>query len=193
MLEPEVSWAAKESPPQACKRENGSAMTELPSIVQTPDQISFEHIQPRTVERCYRKIMGVKMLRNAVSLFYRLLWNPGVIITRSCSIGLTLVLLFLTGCGADGEQQPLSPVSGNGALVSLVWDSVNEPGIVGYYIHYGKQSPNAPGSCEYDQTIFVLSPQGIVTGLDPGSMYYFAVNAYNGALGPCSNEVQTQT
>lgn len=133
------------------------------------------------------------MLHKTVSLFYRPLLNTEAIITRSCLIGLTLVLLSLAGCGADGEQQPLSPVSGNGALVSLVWDSVNEPGIVGYYIHYGKQSPNALGSCEYDRTIFVLSPQGIVTGLDPGSMYYFAVNAFNGALGPCSNEVQAQT
>ena len=133
------------------------------------------------------------MLPQIVWLLRRLQWNPGLIIAWGCSIGLTLVLLSLTGCGADGEQQPLSPVSGKGALVSLVWDPVNEPGIVGYYIHYGKQSPNAPGSCEYDRAIFVLSPQGIVTGLDPGSMYYFAVNAYNGALGPCSNEVQSQT
>jgi hypothetical protein len=30
-----------------------------------------------------------------------------------------------------------------------------------------------------------------VTGLDPNSRYYFAVSAYNGVSGPCSNEVST--
>jgi hypothetical protein len=30
-----------------------------------------------------------------------------------------------------------------------------------------------------------------VSGLDPNTTYYFAVNAYNGLQGPCSNEVKT--
>jgi|CXWL01.1.fsa_nt_gi hypothetical protein len=32
-----------------------------------------------------------------------------------------------------------------------------------------------------------------VTGLDPNTPYYFAVSAYNGLSGPCSNEVFTVT
>jgi hypothetical protein len=32
-----------------------------------------------------------------------------------------------------------------------------------------------------------------VTGLDPSTRYYFAVSAYNGRSGPCSNEVSTVT
>ena len=32
-----------------------------------------------------------------------------------------------------------------------------------------------------------------VTGLDPNTRYYFAVSAYNGLSGPCSNEVLTVT
>jgi hypothetical protein len=32
-----------------------------------------------------------------------------------------------------------------------------------------------------------------VTGLDPSTRYYFAVSAYNGLSGPCSNEVSTVT
>jgi len=32
-----------------------------------------------------------------------------------------------------------------------------------------------------------------VTGLDPNTLYYFAVSAYNGLSGPCSNEVHTVT
>lgn len=130
------------------------------------------------------------MLIKVVWLLRRLSCNSGSIIAWVCSISLTLIFLSLTACGADAEQQNLSPAEGG---VSLVWDPVNEPGIVGYYIHYGKQSPNKSGSCEYDRAIFVSSSQGFVTGLDPGSTYYFAVNAFNGTLGPCSNEVQTHT
>lgn len=32
-----------------------------------------------------------------------------------------------------------------------------------------------------------------VTGLDPNTPYYFAVSAYNGLSGPCSNEALTVT
>lgn len=32
-----------------------------------------------------------------------------------------------------------------------------------------------------------------LTGLEPETLYYFAVNAFNGVSGPCSNEVSTVT
>lgn len=110
---------------------------------------------------------------------------------QGCVIGLAMMMtLWLPGCGTDGEQG--SPIL-TGSTVSLAWDSVNDPSVVGYYIHYGKQSPNQSGSCAYDRAIFTDSQQGIVTGLDPGSTYYFAVSAYNGVRGDCSNEVSAQT
>jgi hypothetical protein len=131
------------------------------------------------------------MLPNVVSLPRELFWNPGITITRGCMIGLALLFfLSLTGCGATGEQESLTPT---GAMVSLVWDPVNDPSIVGYYIHYGKQSLNQSGSCTYDRAIFTDSQEGVVTGLDPGSTYYFAVSAYNGVRGDCSNEVSAKT
>ena len=37
------------------------------------------------------------------------------------------------------------------------------------------------------------TPAATVTGLDPNTTYYFAVSAYNGLSGPCSNEVWTVT
>jgi hypothetical protein len=37
------------------------------------------------------------------------------------------------------------------------------------------------------------TPTATVTGLDPSTRYYFAVSAYNGLSGPCSNEVSTVT
>lgn len=119
-----------------------------------------------------------------------LYWNPKLTITHGCLVGLTLLFLSLTGCGAAGEQEALTPTQ---ATVSLVWDPVNDPSIVGYYIHYGKHSPNQPGSCSYERAIFIEASQAVVTGLDQESTYYFAVSAYNGQRGNCSNEVRTQT
>ena len=84
-----------------------------------------------------------------------------------------------------------------GVMASLRWDPVQpragEPAILGYYIHYGKGSPGQAGSCSYDQAKFVTTPSGTVTGLDTDSRYYFAVSAYNGVEGDCSNEVSTDT
>lgn len=77
--------------------------------------------------------------------------------------------------------------------MSLVWDRSNDQSVIGYYIHYGKQSPNQLASCAYDRAVFASSHEGIVTGLDFGSTYYFAVSAYNGIRGDCSNEVRAQT
>jgi hypothetical protein len=104
-------------------------------------------------------------------------------IGRGCSIVLGLLFLSLMGCGAGHE----------GATVSLTWDPVNDASVIGYYIHYGKQSSEQPGSCAYDELQFVSSPRGTVTGLDLGSTYYFAVSAYNGVESACSNEVSAHT
>jgi hypothetical protein len=130
-----------------------------------------------------------------VLLLHRLIWNPGLIIAHGYSIALGVIFLSLTSCGAGDEQGPTISTSSTpaGSTVSLVWDPVNDSNISGYYIHYGKQSSNQPGSCAYGQSTFVSFPQGTVTGLDPGSTYYFAVSAYNGVRGSCSNEVHTQT
>ncbi|MBX3347802.1 MAG: fibronectin type III domain-containing protein [Nitrospira sp.] len=108
---------------------------------------------------------------------------------------LSLILFSLTGCGADGEEaQTISTnPSPAGATVSLAWDGVNDSSVIGYYIHYGKQSPNWPGSCAYDQEQFVSSTQGTVTDLERGLTYYFAVSAYNGLESNCSNEVFAHT
>ena len=139
-------------------------------------------------------VLTIKMLLKMVLLLHRI-WNPRLITARDCSIFISMIFLSLTGCGAGGEQEPMFPTSSvpAGSTVSLVWNPVNESNVIGYYIHYGKHSFNQHGLCAYGQSIFVSSSQGTVTGLDPGSTYYFAVSAYNGVRGACSNEVRTQT
>ena len=123
------------------------------------------------------------------------MWNPGLIIVHGYLIVVGLILLSLTGCGANGEEGPTISTNPTpaGSTINLVWDPVNGSNIIGYYIHYGKQSPNQPGSCAYGQSIFVSSSQGTVTALDKKSTYYFAVSANNGVRGECSNEVHSQT
>jgi hypothetical protein len=137
----------------------------------------------------------MKMISKLIYFTYRSLQNPGFVVGRGRSIILGLIFLSLTGCGADGGTGPTISTNSTptGTAVGLAWDHVNDPSVIGYYIHYGKQSPNQRGSCAYDQEKFVSSIQDTVTDLDPGLTYYFAVSAYNGVESHCSNEVFTHT
>lgn len=80
-----------------------------------------------------------------------------------------------------------------GATASLIWDPVQDPTVTGYSVHYGTQSAGQPGLCAYEDSKFVSGPSATITGLDPNTRYFFAVSAYNGLEGPCSNEVSTIT
>ena len=115
--------------------------------------------------------------------------------TSMMAVGM---FLSLTGCGgSDGGPAVSSSATPTGATASLQWDPVQpaagEPPILGYYIHYGTQPTNQPGSCSYQDSTYVSAPNGTVTGLNRGTRYYFAVSAYNGAESGCSNEVSTDT
>ena len=86
------------------------------------------------------------------------------------------------------------------ASAGLTWSLESDPSIIGYYVHYGMQSPNAVGSCNYEQSIYYsLSsldsalPLATIGRLNTGTTYYFAVSAYNGTEGPCSTEVSKET
>ena len=121
------------------------------------------------------------------------------IIGLICSIALGFLFLTLYGCGSGGAGEPtISTTStASGATATLVWNPVQpqagDPSILGYYIYFGRQSTSQPGSCSYEDSIFVMTSTGTVTGLETGSRYYFAVSAYNGVEGACSNEVFTDT
>ena len=108
--------------------------------------------------------------------------------------GLLLTMMpLLTGCGG-GEQTGSEPSAAPvGATASLAWHPVQDPSVLGYFIHYGRQSPGHPGSCAYESSMHTASPSATVTNLDPNTLYYFAVSAYNGLESPCSSEVSTIT
>lgn len=125
-------------------------------------------------------------------------------ISLACSITLSVLFLSLLGCGSGGAGEPAisTTATPTGATASLTWDTVQPPpgqsGILSYYIHYGRQSSGVVGSCSYEDVIRVSPSSGptvsaTVRGLDHDTFYYFVVSAYNGLVGPCSNEVSVQT
>ena len=103
------------------------------------------------------------------------------------SLLLTMMPL-LTACGGGGETG-----SGAGTTASLAWSPVQDSSIYGYFVHYGRQSSDQQGSCSYESSTYVDSPSATVINLDPNTVYYFAVSAYNGLESACSNEVSAVT
>ena len=99
---------------------------------------------------------------------------------------LLAVMPFLTGCGG-GENE------GTGITASLAWQPVEDPSVMGYFVYYGRQSAGQPGGCHYEGSTYVESPSATVENLDPNTLYYFSVSAYNGLESPCSEEVSTVT
>ena len=113
---------------------------------------------------------------------------------------LSMMPFLLTGCGGGGgtDSNPsvtVTPAGGGvaGATASLAWSPVPDPSVIAYFVHYGRQSPGTPGSCTYESSMYVASPSATVTNLDPDTVYYFTVSAYNGLESSCSNEVSAQT
>jgi Fibronectin type III domain len=110
---------------------------------------------------------------------------------------LLLVMPFFTGCGTGetGNQSTATggPASNASATAALSWDPVTDPSVSAYFVHYGRQSPGQAGSCIYEHSISVDSSSAMVTNLDPNTLYYFTVSAYNGLESACSNEVSIVT
>ena len=104
---------------------------------------------------------------------------------------LLMMMPFLTGCGG-GEG---GGDSSAGTTASLEWSPVQDPSVIAYFVHYGRQSPGQQGSCAYESSmhVHVASPSATITNLDPDTLYYFTVSAYNGLESACSSEVSTVT
>ncbi|MGA6826263.1 fibronectin type III domain-containing protein [Nitrospira sp. NS4] len=119
------------------------------------------------------------------------------LLIRSVAAGLILITAtILTGCegGGEGVAPSASSTSGAaGAAATLAWEPVQDPTVTGYYVHYGTQSSDQPGSCAYQYSHFVSSPTVTLTDLAPDTQYYFAVSAYNGVESTCSSEIAITT
>ena len=131
------------------------------------------------------------LLRNRVTEIICIPLRLTAIIT-----GLLLTMMpLLTGCGGGGDDTSApAPAADTGITASLAWAPVNsDSSVYGYFVHYGRQSPGQSGSCSYESSIYVTSPEATVTNLDPNTRYYFTVSAYNGLESACSSEVSTDT
>jgi len=82
---------------------------------------------------------------------------------------------------------PLPTAPPGTAAATLAWDPVYDSTLYGYKIYVGT-APNL-----YTRAMIVGNdPTCTIDGLTSGTMYYFAVSAYNGAgESPVSNEVST--
>jgi hypothetical protein len=111
--------------------------------------------------------------------------------------GLLLSILpLLTGCGPGEPGNQSAANTSATASASLSWAPVADPSVSGYFVHYGHRSPGQVGSCRYENSIFVHSSSATVTDLDPNTLYYFTVSAYDEVdtlESACSNEASIVT
>jgi len=81
----------------------------------------------------------------------------------------------------SGRSAPLlvttpqcSLIETNGALVALVWDPSEEPGVVGYIVHWGRD----PGVYPWQADV-MLATETAITDLESGVPYFFTITAYD--------------
>ena len=90
----------------------------------------------------------------------------------------------------EGDLEPPPPT---GATAQLNWEASTDPNVLGYFVHYGKQSPGVYGSCSYEHSQRVGPPPATITELDPNTPYFFAISAFSESESeeetPCSNEI----
>lgn len=95
----------------------------------------------------------------------------------------------------DEQEAPetLSPPISTGVTTQLTWEASTDPNVLGYFVHYGKQSPGEYGSCSYEQSQRVGPPPATITDLEPNTPYFFAISAFGESESesdtPCSNEI----
>lgn len=100
-------------------------------------------------------------------------------------------VLMMFGCGESGSQNSVQPpvVSMSDTTAMLTWNSVDGYGVTEYRMYWGKESTGTPGSCAYPNMKATPVTEITITDLDPDTIYYFAVSAFNGLESPCSEEV----
>jgi hypothetical protein len=96
---------------------------------------------------------------------------------------------------AEGEEDPTVSVTStpDGVTARLTWDASSDPTVSNYYVYYGKQSSGEPGSCSYEASQSVETPPATISGLEPNTLYFFAISAFGESESPCSSEVLVVT
>jgi fibronectin type III domain protein len=117
----------------------------------------------------------------------------------------------------DGDEDPIITMTPTpmGVTAHLTWDPPPDFNVAGYYIYYGKRSPEEPrseevslqetspeesdseepGSCSHGEKQAVDAPPATITGLEPNTQYFFAIRAFKEKESEsfCSNEILAVT
>ncbi|NGZ09499.1 MAG: hypothetical protein CV088_08925 [Nitrospira sp. LK70] len=116
---------------------------------------------------------------------------------------------------AGGEEDPVITMTPTAAGVTahVTWDRPSDFNATGYYIFYGKRSPEElrseeprgeeslseesspeePTSCSRGESQAVEAPPATIAGLEPNTPYFFAIRAVNDSESICSNEITMVT
>jgi hypothetical protein len=117
--------------------------------------------------------------------------------TASVDEELDLAATLVDPAEVDPAEMEKVAISMTGATVRVTWDASSDPNVQGYFVHYGKRSPGEYGSCSYEESQRVGSPPATITGLEPNTVYFFAISAFGEAESeaetPCSNEITVVT
>lgn len=106
-------------------------------------------------------------------------------------ISIAFILMVIAGCGSGSGNNTtaLIPVSGgssgggtttqNGKAVTLTWavPLSNTEDLAGYRVYYG----TAPGNYTSSVEVPANTTSQVISNLNAGTTYYFAVAAYNSA------------
>lgn len=105
-------------------------------------------------------------------------------------ISLAFILMVVIGCGSGSGNNTtaLIPVSGGsgggtttqtGKAVTLTWavPLSNTEDLAGYRVYYG----TAPGNYTSSVDVSANTTSQVISNLNPGTTYYFAVAAFNSA------------
>lgn len=81
-----------------------------------------------------------------------------------------------------------------GVTVRLYWPRSPEGNIFGYSVYYGKEPAQEEGSCSsYEAHEVVEAPPATITGLEPDTLYFFAIKKFNESDKSCLNELMVTT
>jgi len=96
---------------------------------------------------------------------------------------------------ADREEDLSISVTSTptGATARVTWDALPDPTVSNYYVYYGKQSSGEPGSCSYEASQSVEASPATISGLEPNTLYFFAISAFGESESPCSSEALVVT
>lgn len=117
--------------------------------------------------------------------------------TASVDEELDLAATLVDPAEADPAEMEKVAIAMTGATARITWDASSDPNVQGYFVHYGKRSSGEYGSCSYEESQRVGAPPATITGLEPNTVYFFAISAFGEAESeaetPCSNEITVVT